>query len=221
MANGDGVVGLAGPRADGSVVDQFRFGKSLEQVISQGHGRFYEATSRNMVLHLNSGAVTVAAANVTGAALGTLAFICGFYNPPDSGVNAEVLVAKGSTVSGTPGGPLLYNFTVPAGRISSTPTGTFRSGYLANQQAASTPLVPLVNVVLATIPADTTTVGLEIGEMGGPAAIAAGVGNYSVIDEIAGSIVVPPGTAFGIVAKAAGTSHIVHAQLVVQVTPRV
>lgn len=45
------------------------------------------------------------------------------------------------------------------------------------------------------------------------AAIAAGAGNYSVFDDVAGSFIVSPGCFFGLMATAVGTSHIVGSTL--------
>lgn len=194
----------------------FTAGRSGASRVQDAHGRYYDAAVENRLLWLDSGAVTIAAANVTGAALGTLAFINGFYNPVGSGVIASVRRVVQATVSGTPGGPLLYNFVVPGARVASTPTGSWRPSNLSTMLPAKTALVPLVNVVLSTIPADTTTVGTACGVAGGPAAVAAGAGVYSAADELDGSIQIPPGTAWGLVASAAGTTHIVRTAICVE-----
>lgn len=179
-------------------------------VVAQGCAEFQEAVSRGQGFSLDSGSVTLAAANVTGAALGTFKFINGFYNPLESGVNAVIWNVRLATVSGTPGGPFFYNY-LNKPEFSSTPTGTIRSLLLSSANGSK--LRPMVGVVMATVPADATTVMLQQGVVGGPAAIAAGAGMYDVWDQVNGRIIVPPGYAWGLACTAAGTTHVVHSTI--------
>lgn len=196
--------------ADGSIV-QSRADKTGAQVVQDAHGRYQEATVRGRVFSLSNVAFTIVAGNASAGALGTIALINGFFNPIGSGVNAVVLVHRGQTTSGVPGGPLVYNYYCGL-NITSAATGTIRNGILSNSTAGSA-MVPQANVIIAATPA-ATPAALVYGLAGGPAAIAAGAGLYSFVDEVAGSIVVPPGCVFGVAATATGTAQVVSDQLV-------
>lgn len=187
----------------------FTAGLTGAQRMQDAHGRYAAAVREGRLFMLDSDSVTLAAANASKSAMGTAKFINGFYNPVGSGVNAELLLAMLASVSGTPGGPFFYNFYRLVGTLTSTPTGTIRSGILAD---GGSKMTPLVGVVLATTPADATVLK-QCGLMGGPAAVAAGAGLYNAIDEIAGRLIVPPGYVFGLMCLAAGTTHVVQSTL--------
>ncbi|HEX3091523.1 MAG TPA: hypothetical protein VHW72_02805 [Candidatus Angelobacter sp.] len=183
----------------------------------------YSALCRNGNIYvIDSDSVTLAAAHTTKGAAATIKLINGFVNPFGSGVNVHVLVAKSATVSGTPAGPLYYNAqSLPAGAsVSNVATGTIRSHFINTIAAAATPnsITPEVNVVI-TRSDSATTAFTQYGVHGGPAAIAAGAGIYNVIEELAGSVIVPPGTVWGLAATGAGTSHVVQSTIVFAVLP--
>lgn len=195
---------------DGAV-NAVRGDKTGAQVVTDGHGRYQEAAVRGALFSLSNVAYTIVAGNASAGALGTILFINGFFNPINSGKNAVILRHKFQTTSGTPGGPLVYNFYCGL-NITSAATGTIRGGILSNS-AASSSMIPQVAVIIAATPA-ATPAALVYGPADGPAAIAAGAGLYSGTDETAGSIVVPPGCVFGVAATATGTTQIVGDQLV-------
>ena len=193
-----------------------------------GAGLFTELQARYSALcrygaiyAIDSDAVTLAAANATKGAAGTIKLINGLFNPPNSGVNVHILMVKSATVSGTPAGPLFYNAQTLAGGVTLTnaATGSIRS-LLINTAQTPTPngITPQVNVVIARSDSATTAF-TQIGVHGGPAAIAAGAGIYDDQDEVAGKIIVPPGTVFGLTAVGAGTSHVVQTTIIFAVLP--
>lgn len=195
----------------------FTSGPSGAQRVADAHARYMQAVLEGRVYYMDSDSVTAAAANTTKGALGTAKFVVGFYNPPSSGKIAIVWRATQATVSGTPAGPLFYNGLPYAGKITSAATGTIRNAL--SHQASGSAMTAQTGVVLAATPADTTSVLFQLGQAGGPAAIAAGAGMYSVIDEVAGYWVVPPGMLFGLCATGAGTSHVLQATLVWEEIP--
>jgi hypothetical protein len=67
-------------------------------------------------------------------------------------------------------------------------------------------------VALTALDADTTAL-VQVGTLGGPAAIAAGAAINSVYDNVDGKIIVPPGYAFGICTTATGTTHVMQSTL--------
>jgi len=177
----------------------------------------YLSALLNTLFVLDSQSVTLASANATKSALGTAKFINGFYNGSSgaTAVNAVIRRVHVATVSGTPAGPYFYNYlNLPSVNqpATSASTGTIQAGFLSSAATASV-VTPLVNVVLAATGAPTTALN-QLGLVGGPAAIAAGAGLYDAFDEPDGGIVVPPGCLFGIMATAAGTTHVVQSTLV-------
>lgn len=202
-----------GPRNGADNTDlELRGDRTGSQVVTDAHGRYHEGAVRGVVFTLDSDSVTLAAANATKGALATLKFINGFWNPPNSGKVCSILRATVATVSGTPAGPYFYNFIPNMSTVSSASTGTVRSMFLGS--AAASIVRPQVNVALAVLPADTTTTGIQLGTLGGPSAVAATGVISSVAEEVAGAIIVPPGTLFGITCVGAGTSHVVQSTLV-------
>jgi hypothetical protein len=174
-------------------------------------GRYEEATYRGLLYTLDAAAYTIVAGNAPGQALGTALFIVGVWNPPNSGKNLSILRVSSGHTSGTPGGPLVYEFVPNMSLVSSTPTGTIQSAFLGS--AVASVAKAMNGVILAVLPADTTTTTKRLGMHGGPAAVAAGAGNYGLTDEVAGAIIVPPATLFGLGATAAGTTDIVGATI--------
>ena len=206
----------------GSIVSAFgavnpgRADKTGALVVTSGHGEFTEACANNTVYAIDSDTVTIATANTTKGVLGTIKFINGFYNPINSGKNAAVLAAIVATISGTPAGPLFYNMFVGK-QPTNSETGTIRSLLLG--QSNQSAMRPHVGVVLAVLPADSTSAAVQIGVVGGPAASAVGAGMYSICDNVNGKIIVPPGVLFGLAAVGAGTSHVVQSTLVWEEIP--
>lgn len=184
--------------------------------VVQAHAPYAQASLESRIYYLDSGSVTLAAANVTATAMATAKLINGFYNPANSGRNALIVAAHVATVSGTPGGPFFWNYTPLGTAPTNTGTGTIRSAVLGG--AAGSWMTPEVNVVLTTNPASTVAL-TQLGVMGGPAAIATGAGMYDAWDEPAGRIVVPPGVLVGIMALAAGTTHIVQSTIIWEEVP--
>jgi hypothetical protein len=153
-----------------------------------------------MIYCIDSDSVTLAAAHTTKGAIGTIKFLNGFWNPPTSQTTAVIYQARIAQVSGTPAGPLYWNFLCETNLLTNTITGTIRSAVLSIGAGASQ-MVPEVNVVLTQT--SGTPSFLQLGVVGGPAAIASGAGVNSFVayyPTINGSnyIVVPPGTIIGI-----------------------
>lgn len=190
-----------------------------EQWASEVHSKFFTLNYSGMVFCLDSDSVAVGAVTVfnTKGAAGTIKLLNGIFNPFGSGVNAEILTVASCWTSGTPAGPLLYNAqSLPAGvSLTNVPTGTIRSGMLNTIAGATTDpfgITAEVGVVI-TRSDSATTAFAQIGAHGGPAAIAVAAGMYSTIDEIAGRIVIPPGTVFGLTVSGQGTSQVIQSSI--------
>lgn len=171
-----------------------------DQWASELHGRYYTQAYNGMLFCLDSDSVTLAAANTTKTGSTTIKLINGFFNPFGSGVNAEIVLVTSTWTSGTPTGALVYNAqTLPSGgSLTNVATGTIRSSII-NTINANQGSQMLAEVGVAIVRSDAaTTAYTQIGVHGGPAASAAGAGLYTISDEVAGRIIVPPGTVFGL-----------------------
>ncbi len=187
------------PRAD----------KSAAAVVTAAHGTYQEAAYRGNIFTLaatsTTASFTVVAGNAAQGALGTINLPLGFYNPTSSGKAAVIIGVKTALISGTPGGPFIYNYYCGL-NITSVGQGIIRSGILNNNPAPSA-MTSQNNVVLTATPAATPN-ALTYGPVGGLAAIAAGAGLGSTQEDVQGQIIVPPGCAFGLAATATGSSHV-------------
>jgi hypothetical protein len=179
-------------------------------MVSELQAKYYEQAYRGQLFIQDSGSVTCIAATAAGQAMGTAKFLNGFVNPVNSGKNAVIIGVTCASVSGTPGGPLLYGASAAPGTFTQAATGTIRSALLGG--AGSSLMKAATMVALVALDADTTAT-IQVGTAGGPAAIAAGAGVYSFYDDVAGKIIVPPGWAFGLVDTATGTSHVLQSTM--------
>lgn len=182
------------------------------------NGRYAEAIRNKRGFICDSDAVTILAAHATKGALGTIKFINGIYNPLSSGVVAYITRVCVATVSGTPGGPFLWNYLAGLA-LTNAQAGTIRNAYLDAAGASEGVILPEVNTVLS-VGALTTNFN-QLEAIGGPAAIGAGVGMYHVYEDINGRIAVPPGVALGICADAVGTTHVVQSSIAFVIQPLV
>lgn len=188
-----------------------RLGRQGDLIVSELQAKYYEQAYRGRLFSIDADSITLSgSAYTTKSAGGTIKFVNGFWNRPNSGVNAVIIGVTQATVSGTPAGPLYYNIYSSGNQVSSTGTGTIRSAIAGG--AVNSKMTPLVNVAVAFQPADTNNF-VQIGVVGGPAAIAAGAGIYSAYDDVAGKIIIPPGTVFGLTVTGAGTSHVLQSTL--------
>jgi hypothetical protein len=169
-----------------------------------------------MIYILDSGSVTIAAANTSAGAIGTAKFVNGFWNNSIN-TSAVILRATIAVVSGTPAGPFFWNY-LNNQTLTNAATGTIRASLL---DAAIPPIAsamsPEVGIVLTT---GSTPNLIQLATIGGPAAAAAGTGVNSISQDYADSlnggdpyIQVPPGTIVGIMATGAGTTTVVQSTI--------
>lgn len=195
--------------SDGSETS-LRADKQSNQVVTDGHGRYHEAASRGNVFMAASASVTVAATTNSGQSLGTVQPILGICNPLASGKMFSLLSTNIATISGTPGGPFYYNFTTGISGLNTYTAATVRSTYLSGLGGSGVAQVATQGTAMAVIGGATTAL-TELGVIGGPAAVAAGAGMYQVTDDVAGRIIIPPGTILTIATHTTGTTHVLKA----------
>lgn len=187
--------------------------------VTQAHAKYFQPAIEGRLLRLDSGSITLAAANITGTAMGTVKFINGFFNPLGSGKHAVILAAHVATVSGLPGGPYFWEFFQAGALINSAASGTIRNSLLGQGGANGGSLMsPQVNATVTCIGALTTAM-TRLSVMGGPAAITAGAGLYDAVEEVDGRIIIPPGMNIAILCAAVGTAHVVQSSLIWEEVP--
>lgn len=202
------IAGQVGPSAawasDGTNIE-VRQGKQGEVVVNEFMPVYYEATYRGNLFTAFANNVTIAASHVglAGLTAATGTPIIGIYNPVGSGKNLIIIKTVQSTTSGTPGGPLLYNTIPNPQNISIAATAP-----TSNQSFQTTGSVAkLFNNAAIT----GSSTGVPQRVHGGPAAVAAGAGVYTYVEEHKGEFIIPPGAMVALTAWAAGTSHILSA----------
>jgi len=179
-----------------------RQGNMGDLIVSELHGRFYETNYRGSLFGLALNAITVGSTNITpvnGTNTTPLAFI---YNPIGSGKNLSMVKITQSLVSGTPGGPFVWNVVAfPQTVTNATTTAPFNmSTMLQYGSIAKTYIQQAVG--------SSTVTGTAFRTAGGFAASAAGAGVATYTEEYAGDFIIPQGVAVALCAYAAGTSHI-------------
>lgn len=203
--------GQTGPQvvSDGSL-PSLRLGKSGEMIAQELHGRFYEQNYRGNMYSFGLSNTTLVAANAIATGLSSTAQpIIGIYNPSTSLYNLVVLQASivTTTVANTavaPGGFMwVYSAGNPGISTGSTPINSktlVASGSAAKAFAVSTALTGLTNN-LAVFRAS----GIASINAAGPAtAISQAVSN--TVENVDGSIIVPPGGFIGLMNQVATTT---------------
>lgn len=183
MRDIQGTVGPTGTRADGSRIDDLRFDKTLAQVVTDAHGRYFEAASRPGRVF----AASLQAGTALGTALTLTAVTLTLWNPAGSGVLVSILSA-GVAITTAPAGSAALVYAVnfnPIGAAPATVTALAsgsRAMPLGSEvvpvakvySAATLPAAPVAARVLATVLATGST----------------GVGYFR--DDVAGAIVLAP-----------------------------
>jgi hypothetical protein len=172
------------------------------QRVTDAHGRYNEAVRVGNVYTLQTKSATVTATtDISPLPATTGRALIGIINSATSGWYASILKVGISTISGTPGGPFYFD-VLPAAVTTLTP-GTAAT----NNRTLVTSGSQMIGLS-AAVPANTL-VGRMLRPIGGPAASAVGAGMYHVDEDVAGSIIVPPGGLLAVTAHAVGTTHIV------------
>lgn len=219
-----------GPQAtwagDGAALN-VRGGKTGEVVVSELSGRFYESAYRGQVFR---GGMTLTAINNVTFTSGTLGATCtpiaGIYNPYNSGVNAVVLqCVLGVTVTAatnTGGAPFVW--AAQSGQIAIT-TGAAPYNMQTLQQTGSK-VKNMANAALTGLATNLVILGAA-GVTGGSlanfsfvgTAVGQVTGASTTIDNVDGSIIVPPGGVLALLATTTPVAHSAASMLVWQELP--
>ncbi len=186
---------------DGSVTVQ-RSGRAGESIVQPLHGQFYEQNFRGNMYSFGLSNTALVAANAIATGLTSSAQpVIGLYNPSTSLVNLVILKASlvESVIAGTavaPGGFMwVYSAGNPGVSTGSTPINNktlVAAGSSAKAFAVSTALTGLTNSL--AVFRGTGIGGLNAA---GPATAISQAQNQTV-ENVDGSIIVPPGGVIGI-----------------------
>jgi hypothetical protein len=154
------------------------------------------------MFHFSSAQVTAGSTNLSPLPAGTAAPAIALLNPISSGKNLVVAKVAAGTVSGTPGGPLSWNYatwTTPTTATLATPVSGIMNGTAAS---------------VAKVYSGQVTTGSLIGIFykhaawfSAVTALGSGAGT-PFYDDAGGDVIIPPGTWGALASYSAGTSHV-------------
>lgn len=220
--------GRVGPDtlADGADA-RIRLGKSAEQIVAELHGRWYEPNYRGTVYSAGMGFTSISNATYTVATLTASATpIVGVWNPSTSLYNLVILYATlgvGVTaLQATGTGPFVWCMSTGNGAIS---TGAQPLNRKTLALAGSTAR-DMTNVALTGL--TNNLVQRFASSLGGGSNVQAAflqtqagavTPQVSSVEQIEGSIIVPPGGVLALLAAATGVAHSASSGLVWEEVP--
>ena len=191
--------------ASGAQINQDSCDRYGAKLVSEFNGRYANITLAGLVFRSTLPSTTIVAANVSPVAA-TAAPIAALYNPINSGKNLVLLKHGLTSISGTPGGPVLWNFAVAQNvtlaAVSTNQVGAFMSATAGVGRAW-----------VQTVPTGATLLAF-FGVAKDITAVVVGSQINVTMDENAGDIVIPPGGLLAYAATAVGTTHIVQPSFV-------
>jgi hypothetical protein len=195
-------------QADGFSPGPTRIARQGAGVVTDAHARYCEAAARGQMFSLLLAATTtgVAAGQLTGAAAAASTQFA-LLNPANSGKNLVLVKFGMGVISGTPGaGPLFHGYLPTVSSITAaSPGGTIRSNILG--VVGSSVAIPWVSAGGSALTGGQAPVTFRVADFSATnTAQAIANGHVRAIEEIAGEIVVPPGSGWLPLWGAAGTS---------------
>jgi hypothetical protein len=194
---------------------KIRQGKSAEQVVQELHGRFFETNYRGACYSAGMGLTAINNATYTSGTLGnTCTPVVGVWNPAASAVNLVILQATlGVTMTAlqaTGGAPFVWAVSTGNGAISTGAQPLNRKTLaLAGSSARDVTNVALTGLTNNLAVRFASTLGG--GSASSAAFLASAVGmqaqQTSYLEQLEGSIIVPPG---GVLALLATTTPVAH-----------
>jgi len=224
------VTGQVGPQtlADGVTGTAMRQGRTAEQIVQELHGRFFETTYRSAVFSGGMGLTAINNVTYTTGTLGaTVTPIAGVYNPIGSSVNLAILQALlGITVTAgtaTGCGPFVWATSITTAPISTGGNPLNRKTLQAQGSVAKdiTNVAPTgMTPNLAVRFASALTGGLIKSISSVETAVGQNIGIAGVtVENIDGSILVPPGGVLALLATTTPVGHSAASGLVWEEVP--
>jgi hypothetical protein len=172
-------------------------GKQCEAIVAELHGKYYTQTYRGNLFHGSTAAAGVLLPAVTGTAV-----TFGLWNPIGSGRNAVLVKSTIGYISTTgAAGNIVYSFQSGVGATAATGApitaatlGTAQSGFLGGGTKSAMNFIPATATLAA---ANTLLRPMGISQLVTTATTTSNIFSQAV-DDLDGSIVVPPGTIFSI-----------------------
>lgn len=206
---------FVGPRvqADGTTDGPLRISRMGSQVVTDAHGRYYEASRLGKLYCVTASALNTTAGYPLGAAGTPLIAV---WNPPGTGTNlviiqVSVAMRANGTVSpgsiGLSGGPTATitqaTVTTPLNQFTFTTTGSVAKGYVNVALTGSTALTAIRPVIGVGAATSATTVFSGVAT-----------------EDTAGSVIVIPGNVVALSATVSGTAASVDAAIVWEEVPQ-
>lgn len=173
-------------------------------VVAQGKGRYYESSSRGKVFnfYLNAISTTVAAGNIEAAAANASTQFA-LWNPLASGVNISLLKFGLGVISGTPtGGAVTHSFYATAPTIASA--GTAPVGMNLGSQVCTAGY--MAAAAGTSLTGGSALKVLRMADFSSTATAQGSVGLVKSVEDLAGDILLPPGTGWAPTWRGAGTT---------------
>lgn len=210
--------------ADGAQAIQ-RSGRLGDQIISELHGRFFEQVFRGNVFSIGCQLTALSAATILLTASGQP--IVGVWNPPSSGVNLAILQAmlidEINNVTSVAPGAFVWAASLNNGALSAGLTPFNRktlasAGSQAKAFSLSTAslLAGLTNNLVVFEPAEFNTAS---GLLTTTVAAATPTPSVSGVQNVDGSIIVPPGGVLALLNTVSSVTHSVAARLLWEEVP--
>jgi len=226
MPLAEGRVGVPGPVADGTPIEQ-RFCRTREQAVSDAHGHFHEAVyNQNRGFGVYTAPITnipyvVTSTGVTPTNVIGVSALVAVYNPLGSGKNLSILKTTYQYLSGTLGSGVVY-YVVHA--VSNTPPTVATNGWTItpiNNMAGVQTGAP-VGIAVA-LPAGLGTPTYVLRPMLSHGAMTAESTTppnpWYVVDLVDGEIEIPPGSALSIQPVLSAATGRVDAAITWEVVP--
>lgn len=210
------IQGKVGPivAADSTLNDP-RLGRDGASVVTDLHGARYEQASRGKVFHASTAAAGIAPGTVLAAAGALL-----LANPAASGFNVAILKLVFGYVSGTLGvGHLWWVQGANPAALPAETTAATRSSGLISPAASGDVAKAFSGVSLTTVPTVLRPTAISLDPYAGTAAPL--TLQPMQVEDVNGSIVIPPGFFAGVEGiAAAGTSPLVLLAFEYEIVPQ-
>jgi hypothetical protein len=196
--------------ADGTV-SPARASRVGSQIIGDGQGRYYEATSRGTVFSagITAWTSTVNAGNIINAAAGATSQFA-VWNPAGSGKNLSLLKFAVYPISGTAPIPAVFHSAMAVAPTIATSVAATYGWFCCNNVGMATASVArvLASQAGAALTGSSAFTIIRVADLFITAGTAANLAGQKCVEYIDGDIVIPPGTGWAPTWAAAGTSFL-------------
>lgn len=208
--------GQVGPQilSDGVYAPQ-RQGRGGELIVSELQGRFFEAAFRGQLFSDGMTKTSISAATFAADLSATATPITGIYNPPNSGVTAVILQAylgvTTTAATSTGGSPFVWALSVGNNAVSTGTVALNRKTLSAvGGQCKGMSGIACTGLTNALVVKFASSLGggnsgafSFVGTAAGPPSISTGLN----VENLDGSILVPPGGLLGLFASTTPVAH--------------